>query len=166
MKKANSTSPAFQTLSRQHNGSLPTVEFRQKQSFSKADLYARQRLKKKRKQRKPAGQLPVFKSTIVSLWVKAIKFKGGKKEKMHLGGECVQYANHRVEEPRCAATEGTCCIYSPLILHWPPHIVRMTVVRASSQRWPWSKSLHLSISDRVFVSTVQYNREKKKQKNK
>lgn len=111
---------------------------------------------KKGKQRKPAVQLPSCQDRTVSLWVRAIKFKGREKEEMHLGGESIQYANHRVEEPRCAATQGTRCIYSPLILHWPPHTVRWTAVGTSSQRWPWVKSLYLRISSRLFVSTVQY----------
>lgn len=76
-------------------------------------------------------QLPTCQGRIVSLWVQAISAcpKWEKRE-----SASIQYANHREEEPRCAAAEGTCCIYSPLILHWPPHTVRWAPAITTSVR--------------------------------
>lgn len=85
-------------------------------------------------------QLPTCQGRIVSLWVQAIKSKGGERE-----SASIQYANHREEEPRCAAAEGTCCIYSPLILHWPPHTVG------------WAPAITTSIRNHPVRDDLEWN---------
>lgn len=85
-------------------------------------------------------QLPTCQGRIVSLWVQAIKSKGGRRE-----SASIQYANHREEEPRCAAAEGTCCIYSSLILHWPPHTDR------------WAPAVTTSIRNHPVRDDLEWN---------